>query len=265
MLQDNAMHVLVSILTQNQHGIATLNLSENCLRDSGIEIIAPALGRNTSIVHLNICQTLLTPYGFSKIFKALMQNESIAALEIGNPGNANRNRIGEEGTKSLIMLLQLNWQIQFLDMNGLTIGDDCCKLLLEGIKSNFTLAYLNLARNNLTGTCFTAFKHRLSTQEDGIRVTSEQKLSGLLELDLAGNNISGLAGMQALCSFLSDRRNNIAKLNLSNCRIGHKVADHLFGTVATKCPQLTTLNLKSNNFKQKAIDRLGYCIQQSRL
>lgn len=49
---------------------------------------------------------MITPKGFKKLFKAMLVNESIIALSIGNPGNTNRNRIGQKGTQALVNLLE---------------------------------------------------------------------------------------------------------------------------------------------------------------
>lgn len=38
-----------------------------------------------------------------------MINQSISSIDIGNPGNVNRNRFGLEGTKALVDLLQNNY------------------------------------------------------------------------------------------------------------------------------------------------------------
>lgn len=38
----------------------------------------------------------------------MMANQSISSLHIGNPGNTNRNRIGDLGTQGLVDLLQNN-------------------------------------------------------------------------------------------------------------------------------------------------------------
>jgi hypothetical protein len=53
MLKDNAMRELASIMRVND--FARLNLSENVLRDSSIKILALALLRNKTIVHLDVC------------------------------------------------------------------------------------------------------------------------------------------------------------------------------------------------------------------
>lgn len=93
------------------------------LRDTGIKILAKALINTKSIVHLDICQSMITPKGFKDLFRAMLKNESITSIEVGNPGNINRNRIGKEGTKELVHLLQHNHLLQFLDIRGLTLGD----------------------------------------------------------------------------------------------------------------------------------------------
>jgi hypothetical protein len=66
---------------------------------------------------------MITPKGFKSLFKAMLKNESITSIEIGNPGSVNRNRIGKEGTQALVHLLQNNHLLHFLDLKGLTLGD----------------------------------------------------------------------------------------------------------------------------------------------
>lgn len=55
MLKENSMIELAKILKNHAYGIARLNLRENQIRDQGIKILAEALSKNSSIVHLDIC------------------------------------------------------------------------------------------------------------------------------------------------------------------------------------------------------------------
>lgn len=64
--------------------------------------------------------------------------------------NANRNRIGHLGTQSLHDLLVKHKILMFLDMRGLTLGDDNCSVLAKAFESNKTLISWNLSRNELS-------------------------------------------------------------------------------------------------------------------
>jgi len=55
MLKEKTMIELSKIIIANDSRFAKLNLRENMLKDSGIKILADALGRNSSIIHLDIC------------------------------------------------------------------------------------------------------------------------------------------------------------------------------------------------------------------
>lgn len=94
MIKENGMRELCKII-QESGTIARMNLRENILRDSVMEIFAPVLENNKSICYLDVCQAMITPKGFKRLFKAMLVNESVTAIEIGNPGNTNRNRIGQ--------------------------------------------------------------------------------------------------------------------------------------------------------------------------
>ena len=75
--------------------MAKLILKENILKDPVMKVLATALADNRSIVEIDISQCTITPKGFQELFEKLHQNESITSLLFGNPGNTNRNRIGD--------------------------------------------------------------------------------------------------------------------------------------------------------------------------
>ena len=86
----------------------------------------------------------------------MLKNESITCIEIGNPGNTNRNRLGDEGTIALGTMIQNSLFLQYLDMRGLVMGDRLCIALAKAFQNNFCLMYLNLSKNELTADSINA-------------------------------------------------------------------------------------------------------------
>jgi Ran GTPase-activating protein (RanGAP) involved in mRNA processing and transport len=92
------MSVLAVIIASNENRFASLTLRENILKDSAISVLASALIKNDSLVHLDVSQCLISPKGFQILFDAIGSSNSITSLQVGNLSNANRNRIGQLGT-----------------------------------------------------------------------------------------------------------------------------------------------------------------------
>ena len=130
-------------------------------------------------------------------------------------------------------------------MNGLTMSDQYSRMFMDGIRSNQSLLYLNLAKNDLTGNCFKFLAPAL--QSDFDLGAPDKRLSGLLDLDLSNNNLSD-SGLRKLCLFLGDRQNQLQRLNVSNCRISPAAANDLFDKIGRRCATLKQLNIRKNKF-----------------
>jgi NACHT/LRR/PYD domain-containing protein 3 len=200
-------------------------------------------------MHLNLSQTLLNPDSFRKLFKAMMRNYSVTSLEVGNPGNINRNRLGTKGTLQLAEMLKANHTLQFLDFRGLTMGDMCCSLLAQGLQENTSLVYLNLSRCDLSS-------------ESMSELAKSLRCSSLLDLDLSNNNL-GDSGVARFCVYIASVSCKLKKLDLTNCKIGPAGANCIFSKIYLRqshCPGLQNLILAHNRFYQRSVAKIGQCV-----
>jgi Ran GTPase-activating protein (RanGAP) involved in mRNA processing and transport len=106
----------------------------------------------------------------------------------------------------------------FLDLKGLTLGDDCCGRLSEGLALNKSLVSVNFMRNDLTHASMTNLAAALSQ-------------SAMIELDLSHNEL-GNQGIKKLCPLLRHSR-TLRLLNISHCHFTSEGGNALFGAITS--------------------------------
>lgn len=124
---------------------------ENCdLGRGGAIILAPAIGKNRSISHLNISRNRIEGDGAAAIGVGISANPFLETLEM------NFNEIRGLGAASLARSLQINDSLKVLDLsyNGLSSSPENIAMtcLMSSLAVNRTLVHLVLTRNNLRAT-----------------------------------------------------------------------------------------------------------------
>ena len=178
-------------------------------------------------------------------FKNMIGHNSIISLNVGNEGNTQKNKIGEQAVPRIVEFLQKSSILQFLNLRSTVLGDQGITLLSEGLKDSKTLFYLNVAKNDLTACGMEALAKVLVSTE-------------IVELDVSFNPL-GNAGITELTGALTDKYRtvgtrtfrNLTKLNLSECSFQQAGAYKLFKAMVDY-RSIETLILDGNLFTGKA-------------
>jgi len=165
LLQDNM--ILLDKIIKSNKSLKELNLSHNNINYKGIEIIRKALEKNETLEVLNLANNSIEEVGIANISEILKKNKTLKEL------NLRWNQITDEGWKNICIALRVNNTLEVLDLGSTNIkilhyirdvlmcNRGLVKLNLEfnslcensiketcnGLCSNKTLKYLNLAEN----------------------------------------------------------------------------------------------------------------------
>jgi len=219
------------------------------LRSSGLDhedakIIAESLNQNTS---LEVLDLMLNRIG-ADWAKSMTSNQTLISLQISD------TLIGDIGLKSLVEWLKINHSLKYLNLCGTCLSD--IDPLIDWIKTNKTVTDLNLSYNRNIGN--DRFKQLLISLEKNnpLRFLDlSDNLIGplndlpkikhsLIALNLEGNDLGG--DIYSLTDWIRGS-STITDLNMGNNRIddqGISSLNHLVKETQT----LTTLDLAWNNF-----------------
>lgn len=166
-------------LAQNQT-LITLDLSDNNIQAIGALYIAQALLENKHLKHLNLSANHLGREGVTSLCKATISQQNFTPIDSLITLNLSKNDIDYIGATFLATALNHNTALVdlYLDNNSLhhtgirsiveaihnnphtyivrlglsntQMGDQGAKELLDFLKSNLTIAYLDINRNNIT-------------------------------------------------------------------------------------------------------------------
>ncbi|XP_072131660.1 NACHT, LRR and PYD domains-containing protein 3-like [Mobula birostris] len=135
---------LTSIVDTNPT-LTELDLDQNRLGDSGVEVLSVALRKSDcKVQELSLNDNSLTASAAEHLASALGTNPSLTALSVGD------NNLGDSGVKLLSEALkttECNIQELWLNNNGLT--PSCAEDLASALVTSYTLTGLYLNDNNL--------------------------------------------------------------------------------------------------------------------
>lgn len=129
----------ITIINQLIRNAAFVTLTLNPIEDACATL-------SLHMVSLTLSNCGIGSKGFQLLFRKLVQNQTIYALNVGNPHSSNRNRIGK-AIKDLCAVLQYNQILAVLDIR-------CCGItnvsaLNKGLSLNNSLTHLNLSDNDI--------------------------------------------------------------------------------------------------------------------
>ena len=253
-----------------------LDLSNNeKFSDSGAYCVFQGLQHNTSLVHLNLCDTglvatedtaqalttmlqvnktlthlnLLGNWKFSKlgtyfVFQGLQQNITLVHLNLGNTGLV----ATEDTAQALTKMLHVNKTLTHLDLShNEKFSDSGAYCVFQGLQQNTSLVHLNFRIIGLVATEDTA--QALTTM---LRINKTIK-----HLDLSMNLTFSDSGTYCVCQGLK-HNTSLVYLNLSSIGITDKGAEYIAQALESNC-SLQTLNISSN----RITDNGFACIDKS--
>jgi len=236
------------ILSEGKYQISSIELRQNPLRNEGISILAEGLAKTKSVVHLDLRSTAFTRDGAIKLFKSLMNNQSINCLYIGNFKGMYRNFLSEITMNLLGDYIKKSMLLTFLDLKGAGIGNNGAKMLLDGLKATKTLKVLNLAFNNLTA-------------EGSMIICDIITLTSIKRLDLSQNSLGNLFRAE-LARIVIERQIPQTHLSFSSCGFSSPGIIDLLNSFK-RGPYLSYLELDEIKYEEKEMDSLKWFIANS--
>uniref|UniRef100_A0A8C9YBZ6 NACHT LRR and PYD domain-containing protein n=1 Tax=Sander lucioperca TaxID=283035 RepID=A0A8C9YBZ6_SANLU len=252
-------------------GLEELDLSENELYDSGVELLSHGLkSPNCKLQRLRLRHCELIAAGCRSLTFALSDSSDLREL------NLSYNDLKDQGVELLSdWLRKPQCRLEILRLSNCDLTDRCCKnissvlsskssgleeldlsgnslltdsgveLLFHGLKSpNCKLQRLRLSNCNLTYRCCENISSVLSS-----------KFSGLKELDLSGNKLLD-SGVELLSDGLKSPNCKLQRLCLSDCRLTAASCQSLAFALSDSS-DLRELDLSYNDLEDQGLELLS--------
>uniref|UniRef100_A0A8C1R1J3 Uncharacterized protein n=1 Tax=Cyprinus carpio TaxID=7962 RepID=A0A8C1R1J3_CYPCA len=147
-LTDESCSAFASVLSSDSSSLRDLDLSNNNLQDSGVELLSDGLKENCKLEKLCLSDCSITEEGYKALASALRSNPS-HLIELDLTGNDP----GQSGVKELSDLLQdPNYQLKTLRFLG-PAAEEACQFVTGIVGKNLLLLReLNLSEHELGDT-----------------------------------------------------------------------------------------------------------------
>ena len=240
---------LFGVLITNKT-LTHLNLSQSMELGIGpFQILAYALGTNTTLTALNLTDNELSNADFESLAAALGKNATLTSLDLTH------NELSHAGVNSLAAALETNRSLKDLNLSWNNLCPADVDSLAASLTRNAALTKLDLSCNRL-GDSTLLFKNKTSLKElvltgnylgpataesIGAALTTNTTLTCLV---LSVNNL-GPSGAASLATALKTNT-TLTKLCLSDNNLGFSGAESLAAALKTNST-VTELNLSKNN------------------
>ncbi|XP_051719303.1 LOW QUALITY PROTEIN: NACHT, LRR and PYD domains-containing protein 3 [Ctenopharyngodon idella] len=262
-ITDKGCALLTAVLT-SQSNVREMDLRNNSLQDSGVEILC--LGVNRAPQGLSLIKeierkkhkTVLAPrfgshslhkhgnkeYDFHLTHRTAGLQDTECSLESLNLKNCG---VTEAGCVFLSSALSLNpSHLKVLDLSWNNIGDSGVKHLCDSLeKVQCTLEILKLDKCGMKEKSCAALASALTS-----------KTSNLTDLDLSINDLQD-SGVKKLCVGLQNPHCKLEKLRLSNCNVTHKDVTSLTEALKSIPSHLKELDLLENDLEESDLNVLS--------
>ncbi|KAM9431993.1 NACHT, LRR and PYD domains-containing protein 3-like [Clarias gariepinus] len=269
-LTKESCEVLSSVLCSNT-SLRKLNLSNNKLQDSGVELLSAGLKNpHCTLDILSLCGCYLTKESCEVLSSVLCSNTSLRKLNLSN------NKLQDSGVELLSAgLKNPHCTLDILRLMKCDLQMESCEVLSSVLSSKSSrLRELDLSYNNLQDSGVRLLSDGLENphctleilklmkcdlQIESCEVLSSvlsSKSSRLRELDLSNNNLMD-SGVMLLSDGLKNPHCTLEILRMSDCSIKCEGCSALASALkSTSKTQLRELDLSNNKIKRHAIDLL---------
>ena len=259
-------------------GLTALNLSDNSLKDEGVNEVCEAIKSNkeTKLASLNFKDNGIGPVGAKSVAAMVAVTGGLTKISLA------KNKLGEEGTKAICEAIEQNTTLNELDISGgfgeCNIGGSAgAKHVAKMLGVNGALTVSNLLGNQLDaesakmlaevakqkGISLCGIQRDQATADlcgkrlqppDAILLASDLSqavVTGVLTaLDLSLNELKD-EGVSAVCEAIqSNKETKLASLNMGLNSIGSVGAKSVAAMMAVT-GGLTSIDLRNNNMDKE--------------
>uniref|UniRef100_A0A8C7H7K7 NACHT, LRR and PYD domains-containing protein 12-like n=1 Tax=Oncorhynchus kisutch TaxID=8019 RepID=A0A8C7H7K7_ONCKI len=261
-LRNTSCKVLASVLISNPSHLRELDLSNNDLKDSGVELLSAGLGNpHCKLETLRLSGCLVTEEGCASLVSALRSNPShLRELDLSY------NHPGDSGVRLLSAGLEdPHCRLETLRLTGCKLTDTSCEVLASVLSSNPShLRELDLSNNDLKDSGVKLLSAGLGNPHckletlslSGCLVTEEgcaslvsalrSNPSHLRELDLSNNDLKD-SGVELLSAGLGNPHCKLETLRLSGCLVTEEGCASLVSALRSNPSHLRELDLSYNH------------------
>ena len=201
-------------------------------------ILAEGIAKSLSLVHLDLRSTECRREGAEALFAALLKNETVTCLQMGNIKGLHSNFLAGKAVCLLNVLLRQSAQLTFLDLKGAGIGNDGLAYILEGLKQSKSVRVFNLAFNMINSAGSSLVIEVLAN-------------SPIKRLDVSQNAL-GRAFRVELSKYMQNRQYSLTHLSLSSCGLVSPGMGELFEALR-KGPYISVLDLDDTHYEENEL------------